>query len=330
MTIYSHHAHRGKVQILATFRGRSGLASSTVTSVESVALAEPIVDALNRVSASATTPVSTWDTRFEPADDYPRDHLDVLSNPKERSQLLDCAHSLWYVLAMWQLHDALADLDQELTTVPPPVRTAVEAELATEAKWLRVALAEEEGADVSEEPGQRLWERDEPFVYTEDLGLKERDREYLDQHDDYDTDADRQVAADDLRMMLDAYTRCSPDAFVSISLEGLDFFIDPFDDDSGNHDFYLEVGPKMSVNPLGLPGWGISIGRWEVDEVDDDGEAIGATGSTFLDASFSDRPRTADLTALLEASHSQIASWATAAIGDTLDGMTLVVTARMR
>lgn len=42
------------------------------------------------------------------------------------------------------------------------------------------------------------------------------------------------------------------------------------------------------------------------------------------------RPGTADLTALLEISHSQIASWAKAAIGDTLDGTKLVVAERMR
>ncbi|MFE6645060.1 hypothetical protein ACFVJS_00760 [Nocardioides sp. NPDC057772] len=263
-------------------------------------------------------------------DDYPRDHLDAMSNPKERSFLLEGAHSLWYVLATWRLHDALADLDKALAAVPPPVRTAVEAELATEANWLQVALAEAEGEETSDTEGRRLWEHGDPFIYAEDLGLSERDREHLEEHDDYDTDADRQLAADDLRMMLDAYTRCSPDALTSFSLEGLDFFIDPFDSESGDHDFYLEVGPRMSENLFGAPGWGISIGRWEVDEVDDDGEAIGATGSTFLDATFAERPGTADLTALLEVSHSQIATWATADIGDTLDGTKLVVAQRMR
>src|SRR5689334_11957682 len=58
VTIYSQHPNRGKVQILATFRGPAGVVSSTITSVEDAALARPIVDALNRISACATVPVS--------------------------------------------------------------------------------------------------------------------------------------------------------------------------------------------------------------------------------------------------------------------------------
>ncbi|MGH7510946.1 MAG: hypothetical protein ACREMZ_15980 [Gemmatimonadales bacterium] len=47
MTIYSQHPQRGKVQILASYRGPSGVVSSTVTSVDSATTAAPIVDALN-------------------------------------------------------------------------------------------------------------------------------------------------------------------------------------------------------------------------------------------------------------------------------------------
>ena len=63
MTIYSQHPSRGKVQVLATYRGLGGIVSSTVTSVEDATLAAPIVDALNRISTCATVPVSVWDDR---------------------------------------------------------------------------------------------------------------------------------------------------------------------------------------------------------------------------------------------------------------------------
>jgi hypothetical protein len=53
MTIYSQHTNCGKVQILATYKGDAGVASSTMTSVDDATAAAAIVDALNRISASA-------------------------------------------------------------------------------------------------------------------------------------------------------------------------------------------------------------------------------------------------------------------------------------
>ncbi|MER7045093.1 hypothetical protein [Streptomyces jumonjinensis] len=63
MTIYSQHATRGKTQILATYQGPDGVVSKTVTSLAEPRLAVPVVDALNRISAFATVPVSIHDRR---------------------------------------------------------------------------------------------------------------------------------------------------------------------------------------------------------------------------------------------------------------------------
>ena len=332
MTIYSHHPHRGKVQILATFRGPSGLTSSTVTSVESVDLAEPIADALNRVSASATIPVSFWDTRHGPVDDFPTDHIAALTDPVARPHLLVGSHSLWYVMATWLLHSALTDLDAALEAAPPPVRTAIEAELETEATWLRSALAEEwEGAEPpARDDERRIWQHEEPFVYAAEYGLGDRDREYLDRHEASFTDAERQQAVDDLRLMLDVYKQRSPRADVALGLEGFDFFVEPIDGDPLAEDrFYLEIGPLLSEDATGLGGWGISLGRWVTDEVDEEGYPIGSTGATFLDAGFSEPPAPTEIAKLLEVTHHQVASWATAVVGDGLDGTRLVVTERV-
>lgn len=332
MTIYSRHPHRGKVQILATFRGDSGITSSTVTSVGSVALAEPIVDALNRISASATAPVSTWDTRHGPTGDFPRDHLVSLSDPDVRPRLLEGAHSLWYVLTMWLLHHALSDLDKALAAVPPPVRTAVDAELEAEATWLERAIAGAEGAEgaeETEEEGRRLWDHGDPFIYLSDIGLDAEDRERLDEHelDDFYTDAERLVGADDLRLMLEADSRSAPSGFASLHLDGMHFFIDPFDADRGEERFYLEVGPLLADSDS---GWGFGIGNWEAEEFDAEGEVTGATGSLILEGLFLERPSVEELTAMLNARNSQIADWATAAVGDQIDGTSLVVVYRRK
>ncbi|MFC0548444.1 hypothetical protein [Kutzneria chonburiensis] len=84
MTIYSRHASRGKVQILATYRGPGGVVSSTVTSVDNMALAAPIVDALNRISSYATVPVSMYDERGERLAHYPTTHLAALTDRNAR------------------------------------------------------------------------------------------------------------------------------------------------------------------------------------------------------------------------------------------------------
>src|SRR5882762_10364699 len=81
----------GKVQILATYRGTTGVVSSTVTSVGDIALAGPIVDALNRISACATVPVSVHDMRARRVTSYPADHFAALTDRSARPDLLSGA-----------------------------------------------------------------------------------------------------------------------------------------------------------------------------------------------------------------------------------------------
>ena len=111
VTIYSQHPSRGKVQILATYRSPSGVASATVTSVARPDLAAPIVDALNRVSACATVPVSVSDHRGDRVRPYPSGHLAALVDHRARVDLPHSTHSLWYGHAKLLLHQALTDLD---------------------------------------------------------------------------------------------------------------------------------------------------------------------------------------------------------------------------
>ncbi|WP_252991193.1 hypothetical protein [Streptomyces viridosporus] len=85
MTIYSQHANRGKTQVLATYQGLDGVGSKTVTSLGDPSLAIPIVDALNRISALATVPVSVHDRRGQRADYYPRKHLAALTEAAARA-----------------------------------------------------------------------------------------------------------------------------------------------------------------------------------------------------------------------------------------------------
>jgi hypothetical protein len=71
------------------------------------------------------------------------------------------------------------DLDRALRAAP--VRIAVLTELETEAKWLRLALAEyADGDDLPQDESRRVREFDEPFIALVEDGLARRDREMLD------------------------------------------------------------------------------------------------------------------------------------------------------
>lgn len=179
MTIYSQHANRGKVQILATYHRPAGVMSSTVTSVDEAALAGPIVDTLNRISACATVPVSVWDERGRRFKRYPTDHLAALTDRDARQRLVEGTHSLWYEQAMLLLHRALADLDIAVAAVPAPVRTAISAELEAEARGLRDELADH--TDRPEPAERRVWDFESPFVVLGESvsGLRQQDRDKL-------------------------------------------------------------------------------------------------------------------------------------------------------
>lgn len=101
-----------------------------------------MVYALNRISALATVPLSVFDRRERRVNRYPSSHLVALTDRDARAGLLRGTHSLWYEYACLELHRALSDLDDAMSVVPPPILTAVNAELETEARELRDALAE--------------------------------------------------------------------------------------------------------------------------------------------------------------------------------------------
>lgn len=101
------------------------------------------MDALNRISASATVPVSIHDERPDRSSYYPSGHLATLTDSSRREDLLTGKgeHSLWYEYAMLMLHHALDDLDVAIASMPAPVQTAIAAELEAEARGLRAGLA---------------------------------------------------------------------------------------------------------------------------------------------------------------------------------------------
>jgi hypothetical protein len=115
MAIYSQHANRGKIQILATYQGPGGVVSSTVTSLGSADLAVPLVDALNRISALATLPLSVFFIRDRRAHSYPTGHITALTDQTARSSLLTGVHSTWYEYVCFDLHLALVHLDEALS-----------------------------------------------------------------------------------------------------------------------------------------------------------------------------------------------------------------------
>lgn len=332
MTIYSQHASRGKVQILATYRRDADVISSTVTSVDEPAVAEPIIDALNRVSACATVPVSVSDERTGGYARYPYAHLEAITDRGQRASLRTGSHSLWYEYAKLLLHRALTDLDTAVAAAPPPVRTAIEAELVTEAGGLLAALREyEEGhRDGAAEP-ERPWD-DEPFVLYEG-GMRELStatREGLDQAEEGLSAEQLDQAVADLRLLSDAY-RDSAGDYTDLAVDEFVITDDPGPDDSGR--YFLDVQAPAPNRTYGPPAWTISISQWDADagpaEDDDDGAAA---GETVLDCELSSRPAEGELATLLTLSgkggQAQLSAWAQTPAGEALSGTAFVVTQR--
>ncbi|AXB43596.1 hypothetical protein [Amycolatopsis albispora] len=320
MTVYSDHANRGKVQILATYQGPAGVTSATVTSVEDLALAAPIVGALNRISACATVPVSVWDDRRGRFDEYPADHLAALTDRDARPSLLTGTHSLWYEHAMVFLHRALADLDTAAAAAPPPVRTAIGAELAAEARALRDELAEHrEGVEPPESGERRSWEFEAPFVVIDETvsGLGQRSRDALTELDRGLDQTEREQAVADLRLLLDAYLRCSNDE-AQLLLDGFEISDDP---DDGYH---LNIQAPMPGGKWERTGWNVELCRWVPDD-------DGASGEPVLHCALPDPPSVPDLVSLLNHSNGRadvLAGWAETPVGEALAGTSLAVTNR--
>ncbi|GLW94199.1 hypothetical protein [Actinokineospora globicatena] len=331
MTIYSQHANRGKAQILATYDGHAGVMSSTVTSVEDPALAAPIVTALNRISACATVPVSFWDERGRGVDSYPSDHLAALTDPDARPGLLKGAHSLWYEQVMVFLHRALADLDTALAAVPAPVKTAISAELAAEARALRDELAEySEGVEPPDEQARRLWEFESPFVAHVESGacLDRKERNALNRLEEGLDEDELKHAVADLRLLLDAH-QLSPNREARLFIDGFEISDDPFDDDGENR-YFLNVQAPMPNQAWGRTGWNVEICRWVPDGPQTE-DSKSAKGEPVLDCALSEPPALSEIVDLLERSGGRttvLATWAGTPVGEALAGTSFVVTER--
>ncbi|WP_253873353.1 hypothetical protein [Promicromonospora umidemergens] len=301
-----------------------------MTSIESTELAAPVVDALNRVSAAATVPVSVYDERGETNEMYPIGHLAALTDVAARADLLTTTHSTWYAMATWLLHKALTDLDHALLTVPAPVRTALQAELETDAKWLRLALAEyTEGDDLPQDDDRRVWDFGEQFVALVEDGLADRDREMLDRNEASATPQEVTEAAHDLRVLLQARARSSePD--VELDLFGPVVSVDPtFAIDVPDDEERLEVSVHVPVlDPRWRRGWEISLQRWVDDEFDEDGFATASHTEEVLCCELEERPELADVLQLLNQARTSLTDWAGTAIGEVLQGTRFVVTRR--
>ncbi|GAA2746014.1 hypothetical protein [Kitasatospora cinereorecta] len=325
MTIYSQHANRGKTQILATYQGPDGVASSTVTSLNTPTLAAPIVDALNRISALTTVPVSVYDRRNRGVNHYPRTHLAALTNRDSRRDLLSGTHSLWYEYACLQLHQALADLDGALAVVPPPVLTAIEAELATETRELRDQWAEySEGIPAPATGSRRHWEFGYPYVaYNGGMRVLSRGvRKQLERLDEDLSPKERKRAIADLRVLVTAYSRCSSEQ-ATLDYAPLSIFTEPYDSDG----YYMTIHAPEPGNEE-TDSWEIEIGRWEPDDPDDE-ECSSATGRAVIRCELPASPDAAQLVHLLDKVEQRadlLAKWAESPVGATLDGTEIVVT----
>ncbi|PRW64762.1 hypothetical protein [Actinopolyspora mortivallis] len=329
MTIYSQHPNRGKVQILATFRGQAGVMSSTVTSIDDAALAAPIVDALNRICACATIPVSAWDTRGDRIDRYPREHLAALIDRSARAELLTGAHSLWYELVKLRLHEALTDLDNAIAAVPTPVRTAITAELETEERNLREALAEySESIAPPEIENRREWDSEYPFIAFEGGmdGLSSDDRDRLNHLEAGATSTRLKEGAEDLRVLVEAHARCTNDD-AALHTQDLAISYEPFTPDR----FFLDVQAPMPNGLYGRDTWTIEICQWDKDLDDPEHEDSTATGQFILSCVRSEPPTATEIVELLNRSGQQadqLAVWAKTPTGEALHDTTFVVTQR--
>ncbi|MFC6067105.1 hypothetical protein [Streptomyces ochraceiscleroticus] len=328
MTIYSQHANRGKTQILATYQGPDGVVSKTVTSLGESHLAVPIVDALNRISAFATVPVSIHDRREQRVDYYPRKHLAALSDASARAELLSGAHSLWYEYVCLRLHQALADLDSALVALPDTVSRAIRSELEVEESELRAALDDFSGTFSESDPElERHWEFDHPFVRDDDGmdTLSDDTREQLDRREVGFTAEERKKAVADLRVLVTAHAQ-GGGTWAALDDPSYQLFAEPYDSDG----FYLTVqAPEPGDDDA---SWEIEIGRWEPDDPDEEyGDHTSATGSPVIGCALPAAPSAGEIAYLLKSVDEKpllLVEWAETPAGSVLAGTTMVVTKR--
>jgi hypothetical protein len=137
---------------------------------------------------------------------------------------------------------------------------AITAELEAEARGLRDALAEfSEGTEPPETETRRHWDFEAPFVTFADMdGLCGRGREALDRVERGITNEQRRTGAADLRLLLNAYTRCDNDE-AQLLIDDFSITDDPFE--PGPHRFYLNVEAPMPNGAYNRNEWGIELCR---------------------------------------------------------------------
>lgn len=328
MTIYSQHANRGKIQILATYQDSGGVVSKTVTSLADSRLAAPIVDALNRVSAFVTFPISIHDCRERRVRYYPLTHLAALTDVAGRADLLSGAHSLWYEYVCLRLHQALVDLESALVALPDTVSRAIRSELEVEERELRAALADYSGTSEEDEPEiERLWEFGHPFVKSDDGldTLSDETREQLDDREAGFSAEEREKAVADLRVLVAVHSRVG-DMRASLDDPSCRLFAEPY----GSHGFYLTIeAPEPDDDDA---SWEIEIGLWEPDDPDEEyGEGTSATGNPVASCALPQAPSADELVRLLKSVDERpllLAEWAETPVGAALAGTAMVVTSR--
>ncbi|MFH9397178.1 hypothetical protein [Streptomyces sp. NPDC017413] len=328
MTIYSQHATRGKTQILATYQGPDGVASKTVTSLAEPYLAVPVVDALNRISAFATVPVSIHDRRERRVGYYPRTHLASLTDPAARPNLLGGAHSLWYEYVCLRLHQALADLESAVAVLPGTVSRAIRSELDEEKHGLQTGLAEFSGASTEDEPEtERCWEFRRPFVkYDDGLDtLSDETREQLDRRESGFTSEEREKAVAALRVLVTAHAQ-GGDVGASLDDPSCRLFVEPYDSDG----FYLTIeAPEPGDDET---SWEIEVGRWVPDDPEEaPGNHTSATGHDMVGCALPVAPTAEEIAHLLKSVDEKpllLAEWAESRVGAVLAGTAMVVTER--
>jgi hypothetical protein len=325
VTIYATHSSRGKTQILATYRTpEEATTSSTITSLDDPALAQTIADALNRVSACATTPLCVYDRRDDRFGHYPTGHLAALTKPDTRAMLLTGYYSLWYELVTFELHGALTDLDHALDDAPDPVKLAITQELAAEARDLNAELLHFTDNVTPAVAVQRAWSHDYPFIAF-DGGMNKlatSTRKLLDHLENDATDTALEQSIDGLRLLL-TVARLTDDLDAMLDVSALTIMDDP----SWGTGYYLSIDSPTPRHP---EHWSVSVGCWVPDDphYPDNGDS---TGESVVICDLPQPPQATDLVQLLTrsaAGASQHEAWAKTRIGESLAGTAFVVTSR--